>query len=365
MKKVLILSTVARQFYLFEKGNINLLKEMGCQIFAAANKKISNLDKVKELDIEYKCISIERNPFSLKNIKAYFQVKKIVEDNQIDLIHCHSPMGGVIGRVVGITTKVKVIYTAHGFHFFKGAPIINWVLYYAIEKILSKFTDIIITINEEDYAIAKKFFAKRVEYVPGIGIDVQKIKNLIIDKKIKRQEMKISNETILMSVGELSKRKNHIKVIEDLEKIKDRNFYYFICGEGKYREILEKKIKDLKLDNKIILLGYREDIYELLSISDIFLFPSIQEGLPVALMEAMASGVPTIVSNIRGNRDLIINGENGFLVENSVEKYTKKIELLLDNKELREKFKKESSRKILEFDISKVREVMRKIYMDI
>ena len=175
MKRCLIVSTVSRQFTLFERGNIEVLKELGYEVHCVANYSDATED-LKELGIIEHNIDIQRSPFSLKNIKAYKQLRNIINSDKYDLIHCHSPMGGVLARLAAKKTRkinhTRVIYTAHGFHFFKGAPLINWMLYYPVEKCLSKYTDCLITINQEDYNIArKKFKARKVELVNGIGVD--------------------------------------------------------------------------------------------------------------------------------------------------------------------------------------------------
>lgn len=340
MKKVLIVSTVARQFYLFEKYNIPLLKSLGYEVHCAANNKISDMEEVDKLNINYHFISIERNPFSLKNIKAYLELKKLVKNNKFEFIHCHSPVGGVLTRLVAKKFNIKVIYTAHGFHFFKGAPLINWLLFYPVEKYLSKYTDILITINQEDYERAQTFYAKKVEYIPGVGIDTKKIKNIAVDKKKKREELGLTEDKIvLLSVGELNKNKNHSIVIKALAKIDNPNIYYLICGQGNLKEELISLIKKLNLEKNVKLLGFRKDIYELCKISDIFVFPSKREGLSVALMEAICCNLPIICSDIRGNNDLIEREINGFLVKNSVEEYGEKINFLIKDKEFHKNLK--------------------------
>ena len=211
-------------------------------------------------------------------------------------------------------TGTKVIYTAHGFHFYKGAPFVNWIVYFTIERLCSHWTDLLITINKEDYERAnRKLRAKRVEYVPGVGIDTAKFENAVCNIAEKRAEIGIPQDALLLlSVGELNENKNQKVVLDALEKIKDANIHYAIAGKGSYGEELVNQAQRLGLKSNFHLLGYRSDIPELYKAADAYVLPSIREGLNVSLMEAMASGLPCIGSRIRGNTDIIDEGRGGF-----------------------------------------------------
>lgn len=364
MKRALIIATLYDFVNSFERNDIKILQELGYEVTVA-----SNLDNYKNefdnLDINLIHIPFRRSPFSLKNIVAYKELDKFLKREKIDLIHCHTPVGGVIGRIVGHKNKIKnIIYTAHGFHFFKGAPLINWLLFYPIEKYLSKYTDILITINQEDYKRAQTFYAKKVEYIPGVGLDTEKIKNIVVDKKKKREELGLTEDNVvLLSVGELSKRKNHITPIKALAQIKDnKNIFYLIAGVGPLEDYLKEECKKLGIENQVKLLRFRKDIYELCKISDIFVFPSLQEGLPVALMEALCCNLPIICSNIRGNNDLIEDRKNGFLVENKVRKYIKKINFLINNTEFKKNLEKNNKKVIINIDMKEIIKKMKNIY---
>ena len=373
-EKVLILASVASMIDQFNIPNIKLLQNMGYEVHVACNFEKGNscsFDKIQmlkkfldKLNITYFQIDFERNVLKIgKNLEAYKKVKKILLKNKYKFLHCHSPIGGVIGRIAGYKTQTKVIYTAHGFHFFKGAPFINWILYYPIEKYLSKYTDILITINQEDYKRAQTFYAKKVEYIPGVGINTEKIKNTVVDRKKKREELGLTEENIvLLSVGELNKNKNHSIVIKALAKLNNPNIYYLICGQGNLKEELSDLIKKLNLEKNIKLLGFRKDIYEIYKISDIFIFPSKREGLSVALMEAICCNLPIICSNIRGNNDLIENGKNGFLIKNEMEEYIKKINFLKNNKNFYKNLENNNIKIIKEIDTKKIQEKMQKLY---
>ena len=325
MKKALILASVASMIEQFNMGNIKVLQELKYEVHVATNfidsgtitrERAEELkNKLKDLNVKYYQIDFDRNVLSTNNIQAYKQVKQLIKENKYNIIHIHSPIGGVCGRLAARKERkngTKVIYTAHGFHFFKGAPAKNWLIYYPVEKWLSKYTDCLITINEEDYNLAKKKFkAKNVEYVPGIGVDENKF-NFEMSRE-ERNELRKSlgineDDFVLIYVAELSKRKNQqmlIKAISLLEPNVLEKVKVLLPGKdsmnGKYQELA----KNLNVDKNIQFLGYRTDIPKLMKISDLAVSTSRQEGLPVNLMEAMFCNLPIIATDCRGNRDLV------------------------------------------------------------
>lgn len=345
MKKALIVTTVSGFVPQFEMSNVAILQKMGYEVHYASNFHNPHYGfdnhRLDGTGIIRHQVDFVRSPFWIrKNRKAYKQLKKIMEKISFQIVHCHTPMGGVWGRLVAeeirkkqkkkkAREKMTVLYTAHGFHFYKGAPIINWLIYYAVEWWLAHDTDILITINQEDYMRAKKFHLRkngRLYQIDGVGISADTYQNILVDKVRKRKELGVLPEDYLfISVGELTKRKNHQVVIRALARIKKegiKKVSYLICGEGSERERLIRLIQQNHMEGQIFLLGYREDIKELLAISDCFIFPSKQEGLPVAVMEAMAVGLPCICSDVRGNRDLLKENLGDILVkENRVESY--------------------------------------------
>lgn len=376
MKKMLMVASVASMIDQFNMENIKILHELGYEVHVAANFITGNTcsnqrlhdfeNELKEISVISHQVDFSRNIISIiENYKAYRQILRLINTNQYDFIHCHSPIGGVCARLAAHKTGVKVIYTAHGFHFYKCAPIKNWILFYPIERYCSKYTNILITINREDYTIAQKFKAKKIINIPGIGIDTEKFK---IDQRLKymlRKQLDIpENATVILSVGELSERKNHRIVIKALAELKNSNIIYIICGQGK----LDKYLKDLALEQNISLklFGFIQDMTKVYAAADIFVFPSVQEGLPVALMEAMSAGLPIICSDIRGNRDLIKHGLGGYLVEtNNYKDYIHSIEKLLSNNTVAKSMKEYNQNIINNYDIKKVNQIMRDIYQQI
>ena len=315
---------------------------------------------------KYYDIKFARFPFSKTNINAYKQLKKLMKENNYDIIHCHTPVAGVLTRLAARSSKnATVIYMAHGFHFFKGTPLINWLIYYPVERFCARFTDKLITINQEDYERARRFKLRndgKVYYAPGVGIDLDKIKNIKVDIKKKKAELGIQENTpVLLSVGELNKNKNHETVLQVLSKLKDKNFIYLICGRGVLKEYLERKIQELHLENKAKLLGYRIDVIEILKTADLFIFPSKREGLPVSVIEAMACNLPLIASNVRGNRDLIAK-ENLFEPDD-VDPLIKLIEKQIGNIENNKRSKVEY-KNLEQYSLKNVMKQMAKIYED-
>lgn len=322
-KKAIILTTVPSTIEQFNMENIKLLKELGYKVEVASNFNVTgNIDnnrfnefltELEQLDVKVNNISFSRKLFSFDNIRAYKQLKKLFKEQNYQLLHCHTPICGVITRLVARKqrkTGLKVMYTAHGFHFYKGAPLLNWLIYYPVEKICAKWTDCLITINEEDYNWAKKKFkAKKIELINGIGVDRSKFDFIMSDseKEKIRNELKLKKDDfILIQVGELNKNKNQIMTIQAMKKIVEtnRNVKLLLVGKGDLKDYYEEKIKEYNLEKNIFLLGYRKDIPKLLKISDCLISTSKREGLPVNLIEATMSGLPIIATNCRGNRDI-------------------------------------------------------------
>lgn len=348
-KRMLMLASVASMIDQFNMPNIKLLLSMGYEVDVACNFKEGNTcsdeeievlkKNLDELGVKYFQIDFTRHVSKIiQDEKAYKQVLKLCKDRNYAFIHCHSPIGGVIGRMVGHKLGIKVIYTAHGFHFYDGAPKKNWIIYYPIEKELSRWTDILITINKEDYIRAKnEFHAKEVVYIPGVGIDTHKYGfKILTDEQIQedRKNIGIKDDQVwILSVGEMNENKNHETVIKAIGELSDddkKKVFYTIAGQGDKQEELQKLIDTLNLQDNVKLLGFRDDVPKLYDAADIFIHPSFREGLSVALMEAMSSGLPVIASRIRGNVDLVDDDGGELFDPKSVEECKKAIKSLLD-----------------------------------
>ena len=375
MPRVLYVATVVKTHIMeFHIPYLKMLKEMGWETAVAARNDFDDpADCVIPYCDHYFDIPFERNPFKPGNIKAYKELKKVIDEGNYDIIHCHTPVGAMLTRLAAQDARKKgskVFYTAHGFHFYKGAPLINWLAYYPVEKYLARKTDVLITINKEDYNRAKKSFkAGKIIYVPGVGIDINKFSKRIGNREEKRAEFGFKHDDfVLLSVGELITRKNHAVVLDALGALKKAgkldNIQYVICGRGVLDAELKDKAASLGISNHVHFLGYRNDVSEICNAADIFVFMSLQEGLPVALMEAMACGLPAICSNIRGNTDLIENGKNGEIVENTAISVADAIENLQNEDALRNRYAQAAVTTIKHFDLSSVETEVRDIYTD-
>jgi len=349
--KILYVTTISNTVNAFLMSHIRMLIDEGNRVDVAFKIEQEIKKEIYNMGCKIYNIDFNRNPLKKENYKAYKKLKELITKEKYDIVHCHTPVASLCTRLACRKIKnARVFYTAHGFHFYKGAPLKNWLLYYPIEKWLSKYTDTIITINEEDYERAKTFYAKKVRYIPGVGLDLEKFK-IEVNKKEKRKEIGIQeNDFLISSVGELNKNKNHEIVVRAIKKLNNLNIKYIICGVGPLKGYLQDLIKKLGLENQVQLLGYRKDIVELNKVSDLFVFPSKREGLPVSVMEAMASGLPVIASNIRGNRDLIDDG-GGYLFESNNEKeLISCLNKIIGNKEKSQKLCKYNQKKIKKFE---------------
>jgi glycosyltransferase involved in cell wall biosynthesis len=372
MPKILFITNIAKKVGSFSIASINAAHDCNLQFHIAANwstTDVEQLEKEQEkFDVVIHNIPLARSPYFMGNIRAYKELVKIIKTENIEFIHCNTPVGGLLGRLAGKKCKVKkVLYQAHGFHFYKGAPLKNWLLYYPVERILAHYTDALITINQEDYKRAQKFHLRKhgkVYYVPGVGIDTSQY---ITDKQLrtdKRNELGLkSGDVALISMGDLIARKNYPLAIEAVAKANNPELHYFICGQGLEESKLKELVKKLNLENQIHFLGYRIDIKELLNAADIFLFTSKQEGLARSLMEAMASGLPCIASNIRGNSDLLNSRKGGFLCD-ELSEYVEAIQQLAFDTDLRTEMGVNNIENIQQFSLENATKEVRKIYLN-
>lgn len=377
--KALMLASVASMIDQFNMQNIQLLLDNGYQVDVACNCKEGNtisdervqsmIKRLADKGVPVIHVPIPRKITDVKGIsKSITQVKKMCDENHYNLLHCHSPIGSVVARIAARNARksgTKVIYTAHGFHFYKGAPKKNWILFYPVEKICSRWTDVLITINKEDYGFAKKHMnAGRVEYVPGIGVDTKKFQLENFDKIAKRQELGIKEDDFfVLSVGELNQNKNQEVIVRAIAKMNNPKIHYFIAGKGEKADYLQELAKQLGVN--FHLLGYRTDIVELLNTADVYAFPSFREGLSVALMEAMAAGLPCVVSKIRGNVDLIEEGVGGYLsLPSDIEGFMLAMNELVSSKNNRNQYSDNNKKTVKNYDIEYVVNRVRKIYFD-
>jgi len=369
MKKVLFTATVDSHILHFHLPYLKMFKEHGYEVHVATNGD----ENIPYCDVKH-IVSFERSPLRFNNLKAIRQLKKIINEEKFDIIHTHTPMGSVVTRLAAKKARKKyhtrVIYTAHGLHFFKGAPLKNWLIFYPIEKYLSKYTDTLILINQEDHELCKRKFkkCKDIHCVPGVGIDEEKFNFELTKKESKglRASLGIKKgDFVMIYPAELSKRKRQIWLINAIKKLlKDHNdIHLLLPGKDSLNGECKKLIDKLNLSEQIHLLGYRNDIPQLLKISDLALSSSSQEGLPVNIMEAMYCGLPIIATDCRGNRDLVKDHINGYLINvNDQKRFAKCIEKVYFSNGNNSKYEKESKYIIKEYLLDKVLVRLNDIY---
>lgn len=329
----------------FMVPHIRYLAENGFNVELACSVVGDRLEDVKNAvgDVaKIHTLRLQRSPFSPQNLKGYGDLKKLLSENTYDVIWTNEPVMGVMTRFAARKARkkgTKVLYMAHGFHFFKGAPLINWLMWAPTEIIMSKFNDILVTINWEDYNWAKKHtFTPVIKHIDGIGVDFSNREG-VISREEKRAQLNIAEDDILvLSVGELQKRKNHQAIIRAIAKLNNPHIKYIICGQGVLENQLRNLVDKNKLQNQVFFLGYRQDIPEIMSACDIFAHPSIREGLGLASLEAMASGLPLITSNVQGVPDYVENGVTGYMCSPmDVDAFAENLNKLTIDEALREK----------------------------
>lgn len=367
MKKVLFVATITRHVVSFHVPYLQMFKEKGYEVHVASKGE----EEIKYCDKHFN-IPFERFPLNPKNLKSYKELKKIINDNQYSIIHCHTPVGGVITRLAARKARkqynTKVIYTAHGFHFYKGAPLLNWIIYYPIEKICSKWTDCLITITNEDFELAKRKFkkCKQIEHVCGVGLNTDRFDIEITEEDLEelRKEIGIEKDNIVLTyVAELNKNKNQMLLIKTMEQLikKSDKYRLILVGDGNKKQEYEQYIIEHNLQEYIKILGRREDVPQILKLTNIYVASSLREGLPVNIMEAMYMGLPVIATDNRGHRELVENEINGFIVKNQKE-LKESIEEILRAKQKYKVLSQENRKRSKEYVLDKIQQQMKQIY---
>lgn len=341
--KVLLTATVQSHICQFHRPLVEVLHEHGCEVHVAARDNLAEKNGLK-LDFVEKIFDVpfSRSPKSVDNVQAYKQLRGIIENGGYDIIHCNTPMGGIVTRLAARRARkngTKVFYTAHGFHFYQGSPKMNWLVFYPIEKFFSGMSDKIITINYEDYEIAKAKFKCPVFHIHGAGVDERRFHQVTWEERMKsREKLGIDkNDFVILCVGELLPNKNQIMVIKAMEKLIERypHIKLLLAGNGPQRNELNDYIFENGLGKNVKLLGYCTNLEEYQQTANLGVSCSIREGLGFNIIEAMLSGNPVIATQNRGHKELIINGENGYLIDvNDILALSQKIEELFLNRKL-------------------------------
>ena len=345
--------------------------QLGMKLYMGINRTYASELKCMDYDITFYNQHIYRSIFDIKTIKIGYQnLCRFLEAHpDISVVHCNTPIGGVLGRICGKKYGKKVIYMAHGFHFYKGAPLLNRTLFKFIEKCMARKTDCLITINQEDYEAAKKFKLNKggkVFKVNGVGVNLNSFNGVSVNVKEKRESLALpENAVVGIVVGDLNNNKNVETIIRALP-LADSNIHIIICGFGPLERTLKKLAKDLGVDERCHFLGFRTDVKELYLASDIFIFASQREGLPRSTMEAMLAGLPCVVSRIRGNVDLIDEHKGGTLFPpKDFDSLAKELSILADNPSMRAKYGAHNKERIKEYDIEVVNQQMLDIYQEV
>lgn len=315
--KVLFCATVDYHFEMFHLPVLRWFQEQGWEVHVAAcgTKKLPYTDKKFNLPFQ-------RSPFKWRNIQAYRQLKRLMEEHHYEVVHCHTPVGGVLSRLAARSFRrkgTKVLYTAHGFHFYRGAPWRNWLIYYPVEKIMSAFTDCLITINKEDHRLAneRKFHASSIVHIHGVGVDPVQFKPLRPHfRAFLRAEYGFSeNDLLIVYVGEFNANKNQQLLIRAFAAARQAlpEAKLLLVGKGPLLDPCRQLAKSLKVDDAVLFLGYRKDVQWLMPMCDIAASTSLREGLPVNILEAMAAGLPVLATKNRGHNELIQHQKGGFV----------------------------------------------------
>lgn len=364
MKKVLFCATVQSHICNFHLPYLRYFQERGCEVHVACKGDGS----IPYCDV-FHPIPFERSPFRKENIQAYRMLKQIIDEEDFSLIHCHTPMGSVLTRLAARKARKKgtvVFYTAHGFHFFKGAPMINWLIYYPTEWLLAFKTDVLITINDEDYQRAQKHMhAKKNVFMNGVGVTPIIHGDQIYLRQFYRDALNIDkDEIVLFFAGELNKNKNQKLLIEMCAKL-DRNkdkIKLVLAGTGVYEKQYIAMAKEHHIEDHVLFLGWRNDIDKLLLATDIYVSASLREGLPVNIIEAMLAGLPVVATDVRGQRSLVVQDGTGFLVSEDVSEMAQAVELLMHNAPLRKIFGQNGKQRAEAYTLAYVLPVMEQLY---
>lgn len=368
--RIMFIATTDNMIWQFLIPHIKDLESYGARVDCFCAKTGFWFDELRE---KYKLnmiqIPFERSPFKLKNLKAYKMLKKYQIENVYNLIYCQQPVGGMMGRLIGKKFHIPVIYTAHGFFFFKNNNALKNLIFKTAEKYLSKYTNVLLTMSSEDFQAIEDWNVKYKYKINGIGFDNSKYDLARFDKMKFKQEFNIEeNNKVIVTVAEFIKRKNYPAMIKCFAKVKKLypNVKYIVCGVGKLQNKMKSLVCRLHLEDSVIFAGYRKDINKILQISDLMLLLSKQEGLTMAIMEAMFYSLPVVTSNVRGNRDLIDDSLGGKLVNcKNIDEVASSILEILNNEDMIQKMGEYNHKKVENYDIGVVRGQLKKIYEEV
>ncbi|MEG2291734.1 MAG: glycosyltransferase family 4 protein [Clostridium sp.] len=372
MKKILYVTTISKTINAFLVPHIKHLIDQGYSVDIATNITDEINKELIDYNVKIFQIDFQRNPMSIRNKKAYDEIKKLQSKKKYDIVHVHTPVASFVTRLaLKNEENLKIVYTCHGFHFYKGSSIFNWILFYPLEKLAAKWTDSLVTINSEDFEIASKFKLRnngQASKMNGVGIEKEKYIIENFDRNEYRKSLNLKEEDfVILVLAELNKNKNHIQLIKamNLLKYKYPRIKAIFAGSGPLEEELKNQIKENGLEEKVSLLGWRNDVTELINSSDVVGLFSKREGLGKCLLEAMICGKSVIATNTRGPRELIEQDVNGFMFDiGDVEATAKSIEKLGVEDNFRNEFEERVVETADKYLLDNVLEQLECIYED-
>lgn len=371
-KKILFVATVVKTHILqFHLPYLSMMRQLGWETAVAGKNDFEPDEEVFIPHCDrYYPIDFGRSPLSRCNLRAYRELKRLIDTGHFDIIHCNTPVAAFLTRFAARKARksgTKVVYTAHGFHFFRGAPLLNWLVYFPAEWLAAFFTDLLININQEDYAFSRKHLhPKRLAYVRGVGVPLERFQDTRANRSATRASLGLKDtDFVLLSVAEMTKNKNHPMMLRALKLLEDPGIHLVCAGRGQELERNKALAKELGLEEQVHFLGYRKDVPMLYGAADAFLFISFREGLSLSLMEAMSAGLPSIVSPIRGNTDLIEDGKEGIYTELTPERVATAIRALADDAQLRGNLGEAAREKVKAFSLETIQAQMKALYLSL
>lgn len=363
MAKSILITCTDSMMKQFLEPHVKNLAGNGYEVEIACSEVLNRMAEVRADLGEYARIHLlhlKRSPLAVSNIRGYREIKQIIRNGHYDLIWTNEPVMGVATRLAARKARkqgTKVMYMVHGFHFYKGAPLLNWLIFYPIERLMASKADCICTINREDYTRALQMNTARAAYIHGVGIDTERLKPGNNPTNL-RNELRLAQDAYLvLSVGELNENKNQQIVIKALARLEDQNVHYVLCGKGDQLAHLQALARELNLSDRVHFLGYRKDIADICRQCDLFALPSKREGLPFAAMEAMYCGLPLVNSGIRGLTDITKDGVSGYVCEpDDTQRYAESIQKLKNNPGDREQMGARNRKTVEAFTIDRTKE---------
>lgn len=375
-KKALLLAPMGSVHRRFNKANIDALHALGYEVELCANFENGEGPEIHNQKYINECkdngIAVHSIPFARHSLTGCLrcmpQLRSLLANNKYDIVHAHTETGGLLLKFAhSVKRNSKFIYTPHGMSFWKGSSIRSQLVYKPLERWICSGMDMNLGMNREEVDCLERWNKNSATYIHGIGLNVSRMQSPVRIRIEVRREFGLSElDKFIVSIGELDDNKNHITVIRALAQLGRSDFKYVVCGVGPNKELLLEEATKLGVKNNVLLVGYRSDVPDILNAADIFVFPSYHEGMPVSALEAMACGLPIICSEIRGNVDIIREGDNGYLFQPSdVETLARKLEYLLDDAEKRKVMGLKNKENVKDFSLESVTEELKRIYKSV